>query len=109
MKTILSSFHCELLQKLKQLNIIFLIISIVKREALSVFLLLQANKNTKLNKVKYINSQNKFAIYFTISLNKSILIISLKKNLKNAFQRTVQNIFFYYLTCFFKKSLPFHS
>ena len=52
MKTIRSSFHCELLQKLKQLNITFLIISIVKREALSVFLLLQANKNTKLNKVK---------------------------------------------------------
>ncbi len=36
MKTILSSFHCELLQKLKQLNIMFLITSIVKREALSV-------------------------------------------------------------------------
>ena len=39
------------------------------------------------------NGQNKLAIYFTISYNKSILIISLKKNWKNAFQRTVQNIF----------------
>ena len=35
---------------------------------------------TKLNKVKYINGQNKLAIYFTFSiLNKLIVIISLKK------------------------------
>ena len=51
-------------------------------------------------KVKYINGQNKLAIYFTISHNKSILIISLKKTWKNAFQRTVQNIFLAILHAF---------
>ena len=110
MKTIFSSFHCELLQKLKQLNIIFLNISIVKREALPVFLLLWANKNTKLNKSQiYINGQNKLDIYFAISHNKINSYHFFKEKLKKCVSAYCAKHFFSYLTCFFLKSLPFHS
>ena len=62
MKTI-CSFHFELSQKLKQLNIIFLMIPLVKREAESI-ILQSAKCFAKIQNWTNTNGQNKLAIYF---------------------------------------------
>ncbi len=110
MKTI-CSFHFELSQKLKQLNIVFLITPLVKREAESIFLQ-SANflRKYKIEQIQTCNIlQHASAIIKTnlpytsaCSIFKSNLIIPLKESLKN-----ISSCCIIFLTYIFFESLPF--
>ena len=72
-------FHFELSQKLKQLNIIFLIIPLVKREAESMFL--QSANFLQKYKIEQIQAVKKNLPYTSLcSIFKSNLIIPLKES-----------------------------
>ena len=100
MKTI-CSFHFELSQELKQLNIIFLITPLLKREAESIFLQ-SANFLQKI-KIEQIQTVKTYLPYTSpCSIFKSNLIIPLKESWKNFSSCCV-----IFLTYIFFESLPF--
>ena len=95
------SFQFELTQKLKQLNIKFLIIPLVKREAESFCNRKLFCKNTNWTNT---NGQNKLAMYFIMFHIKSNLIIPLREGWKNFSSCCV-----IVLSYIFLDLCPFHS
>ncbi len=101
MKTI-CSFHFE--QKLKQLNIIFLIVYLLWKEKQSLFFLQSANflQKYKIEQIQTVKTNLPYTS--SCSIFKSNLIIPLKESLKN-----ISSCCVIFLTYIFLNLCPFHS